>query len=373
MDRRLLRDEGLLMRILIVTDAWSPQVNGVVQTLFFLKKELEKRNIETFFITPHQFRCFELSVYPEIQIAIPKYSKVKQFVDEIRPDFIHLATEGSLGWAFRFYCLKNNKPFTTSYHSRFPEYFQKLFGIPKILGYAFEKTFHSPSSGIMVSTPSFERHLKGAGFKNIMRWSRGVDHELFRPRSFRLYGTEYPIFLYVGRISKEKNIDAFLSLSLPGKKVVVGEGPYLSVLRSRYPDVFFTGRKVGYDLALQYSSADVFVFPSRTDTFGLVLLEALASGLPVAAYPVTGPLDILEEGISGFLSDNLEQAAISALSIDRNAARERALQFSWSASTDQFLENLNNSKKIRKRRKEQFLSSIFRTSYSANHKSLMEK
>ncbi|MFM7084152.1 MAG: glycosyltransferase family 4 protein [Hyphomicrobium sp.] len=361
------------MRILIVTDAWLPQVNGVVQTLLLLKKELEHRNIETFFITPQNFQSIELSIYPGIHVALPRYSVVKKLMEDIRPDFIHLATEGTLGWAFRRYCIKNKKYFTTSYHSRFPEYFETLFGIPQAVGYAFEKFFHSASSGIMVSTSSLEKQLKDRNFRNILRWSRGVDHTIFRPRPIRLYGTEVPIFLYVGRISKEKNIDAFLKLNLPGKKVVVGDGPYLSVLRQSYPDVLFTGRMIGEELALHYASADVFVFPSRTDTFGLVLLEALASGLPVAAYPVTGPIDIIEEGISGFLNEDLGKAAVAALSLDRNAARDRALQFTWSASADQFLENIKSSITSGKELNVNASSSFFRTRYPLHYQTLMEK
>ncbi len=330
------------MRVLIATDAWAPQVNGVVSTLTRLEAELGRRGVDVVFLTPHQFRSVPLPGYSELRVALPDRGAVARFIDAAAPDYVHIATEGPIGWAVRRRCLIEGRPFTTSYHTKFPEYANRIFGLPESWIYALERRFHGPSAGVMVATASLEAELRQLGFLRLMRWSRGVDTELFKPREKPFRRSE-PLFLYVGRVSREKNIEAFLDAPLPGWKLVVGDGPRLSALRRRYPDVVFAGRRCGEELAAIYASADVFVFPSRTDTFGLVLLEALASGLPVAAYPVTGPVDILEHGVSGILDDDLAQAAQRALTLNRDAARARAETFTWSRSADQFLDNVTSA------------------------------
>ena len=328
------------MRVLVATDAWHPQVNGVVTTLSHLAAEAPRQGAEIRFITPQGFPQVSCPGYPEIRLALPLPSRVARIVAEASPDFIHIATEGPIGWSVRRYCMAHARPFTTSFHTRFPEYAAKIGGIPSAWVYWLERQFHRPSCGIMTATRPLEAELAGRGFSRLLRWSRGVDAELFKPSEVRLFGSDAPVFLYVGRVSREKNIEEFLDLDLPGRKVVVGAGPYLGELKRRYPDVTFAGRKRGADLAACYASADVFVFPSRTDTFGLVLLEALASGVPVAAYPVTGPIDVVENGKSGILDEDLGRAARGALGISRAAARKRALEFTWAECARQFLSNV---------------------------------
>lgn len=327
------------MRVLIATDAWYPQVNGVVTTLSRLRQELGRVHVEAAFLTPEHFRTVPFPGYPDIRLALVRRRKISDFVEKFRPSWIHLATEGPIGWAMRRYCMAQGRAFTTSYHTKFPEYAAKIAGLPPSWVYALERRFHGPSAGVMCATASLEGELRQRGFKRLMRWSRGVDLGQFRPRAVRLFGVG-PVFLYVGRVSREKNLDAFLRADLPGRKVVVGDGPHLSALTRAYPKALFTGAKSGEDLADHYASADVFVFPSRTDTFGLVLLEAMASGVPVAAFPVTGPMDIVEDGVSGVLDNDLEAAARRALLLDRDAARARAAQFTWAHATQQFLSNI---------------------------------
>lgn len=327
------------MRILIATDAWRPQVNGVVRTLTRLEVELRRRGVEIAMLTPQLFPQVPCPGYPGLALAIPDGMTIDRFVTSAAPDFIHVATEGPIGWAVRRHCLRHGRRFTTSYHTKFPEYANRIMGLPESWIYALERRFHDRSAGIMVATASLETELRRHGFERLLRWSRGVDCELFKPDPLRRRN-DRPVFLSVGRISREKNLEAFLDADLPGDKIVVGDGPHLGLLRRRYPQVTFTGHKEGADLVALYAAADVFVFPSRTDTFGLVLLEALACGLPVAAYRVTGPADIIESGVSGILSDDLETAAIQALHLDRNAARARAQQFTWAESARQFLDNI---------------------------------
>jgi glycosyltransferase involved in cell wall biosynthesis len=257
----------------------------------------------------------------------------------LRPDFIHIATEGPIGLMTRRYCRKTRWPFTTSYHTRFPEYVAARLPVPEDWCYALQRRFHNGSAGTFVATPSVAADLAARGFERLMPWSRGVDTELFRPRDIRLFGDK-PVFLYVGRIAVEKNIKAFLDLDLPGRKVLVGGGPQAAELERAYPDALFTGPRQGEALAEAYASADVFVFPSLTDTFGLVMLEALACGVPVAAYPVSGPKDVLTDPQSGVLSADLEEAALRALHLDREAARAHALGYSWENSARQFIENM---------------------------------
>lgn len=338
------------MHLLVSTDAWLPQVNGVVTTLGRLRDEVQKRGFKVTFITPQHFRTIAMPGYNSIPLALARSKRIGQLINESQPDWIHISTEGPIGWATRRFCLSNRHPFTTSYHTKFPEYLSKYTGLPTSLGYAWERTFHRPSCGVMVATPSLEEDLRAQGFNNLMRWSRGVDLDTFKPISVRLFGSD-PVFLYVGRVSQEKNIEGFLDTDLPGRKVVVGDGPNLCHFKQRYPDVYFAGEKKGADLARHYASADVFVFPSRTDTFGLVLLEAMAAGLPVAAYPVTGPVDIVEDGVSGSLNENLELAARAALKLSPDAARTRAAQFTWKHSAAQFIDNIELAKIIHGRRR----------------------
>jgi glycosyltransferase involved in cell wall biosynthesis len=330
------------MRILVATDAWHPQVNGVVTTYGRLAAEVEALGGEMVFLTPDHFRTFACPGYPEIRLAWPSPERARAIMDDASADYIHIATEGPVGWMARSYCLARGRAFTTSYHTKFPEYAAALLSVPASWAYAPLKRFHRRSAGIMVATPSLAREMATRGFEQLLPWTRGVDTTLFRPREVRLFGSA-PVFLSAGRISKEKNIEAFLDADLPGRKVVVGDGPHLACLRRRYPDATFTGLETGEDLARCYASADVFVFPSRTDTFGLVLLEALASGLPVAAYPVTGPIDIVEQGRSGVLANDLGAAARAALSLDRATARERALDFTWRRTAEIFLENVRSA------------------------------
>ncbi|AVM75966.1 GDP-mannose-dependent alpha-mannosyltransferase [Magnetospirillum gryphiswaldense MSR-1] len=330
----------------MVSDAWFPQVNGVVRTLDTLKTELQVAGHDVVMVTPDRFRSLPCPSYPEIRLAVKPGAKLRRMIEQAQPCAIHIATEGPLGWAARRYCLRRAIPFTTAYHTKFPEYVQARWRVPLALSYAVMRRFHGASSRIMVATQGIEDELIQRGFANIGRWSRGVDTQLFRPRpECRQADGPWgdlprPIFLYVGRVAVEKNIQAFLDLDLPGSKVVVGDGPQLDEMRRKHPEVRFVGARHGEDLACHYAGADVFVFPSRTDTFGLVLLEALASGLPVAAYAVPGPLDVIGDSPAGVLADDLRQAALRAVTIDPELCRAHALSFSWAASTNQFLDNL---------------------------------
>ena len=334
---------------MIVTDAWFPQVNGVVRTLSTLRDELTQLGHAVAMITPDQFRSVPCPTYPEIRLAVRPGRRIAQLIEAHQPCAIHIATEGPLGWAARRYCLKRHLPFTTAYHTKFPEYIQARFRVPLRLSYPIIRRFHAPASSVMVATPTIEQELTARGFARLRRWSRGVDTELFRPHSDaelraalpEMMALPRPLFLYVGRVAVEKNIEAFLNADLPGSKVVVGSGPQLDSLRTRYPQVVFTGPKQGAALAAHYAAASVFVFPSKTDTFGLVMLEALACGVPVAAYPVPGPLDVIGQSPAGVLDHDLSRAARHALSIPHTVCRDYALTFSWQACTLQFLHNLH--------------------------------
>jgi glycosyltransferase involved in cell wall biosynthesis len=327
------------MRILIATDAWYPQVNGVVRTYDRLARELPRFGAEAIFLVPTEFRTLPCPTYPEIRLALVTPGMVTRHIEAVGADFIHIATEGPIGLMARRYCQKTKRPFTTSYHTRFPEYVSARLPVPEAWGYALQRRFHNSGAGLFVAAPSVEADLAHKGFKRMMRWTRGVDVGLFRPRDVRLFGKE-PVFLYVGRVAVEKNIKAFLDLELPGRKVVVGSGPQLDELTKRYPHALFTGAKEGEELAEAYASADVFVFPSRTDTFGLVLLEALASGVPVAAFPASGPKDVLTDPYAGVIDTDLQAAALKALALDGDAARAHALNFSWENSAREFLDNV---------------------------------
>ena len=329
------------MRIAIVSDAWRPQINGVVRTLETVIGELRALGHTVTCIGPNRFRTIPCPTYPEIRLAINAPWRMKRELEPFQPQAIHIATEGPLGMAARRYCLKRSLPLTTAYHTRFPEYIHARTRIPVALTYAMLRRFHRPSRGVMVATRSIRRDLEARGFTEIKDWSRGVDTELFQPRPDAQLEGKSPIWLYVGRVAVEKNIETFLKLDLPGTRYVVGDGPQLSELRRSYPDVRFTGAKTGDDLARHYAAADVFVFPSRTDTFGLVLLEALASGVPVAAYPVPGPRDVLNGSKAGVLDECLQNAAIAALCISRRKCRDHALKFSWRNCAQQFFDNLS--------------------------------
>jgi len=292
-------------------------------------------------ITPDRFRTVPCPSYSEIRLSVCRPSTIAKQIDACQPCAIHIATEGPLGWMARRHCLKTGTPFTTSFHTRFPEYIHARWRVPVSLSYLTLRRFHKPASAIMVATQTIEDGLKARGFDNIRRWSRGVDTDLFHPRPKNFYPFPRPIMLYVGRLAVEKGVEDFLKLDLPGSKVLVGEGPQRAELETKYPNAHFVGAKVGEELACHYAAADVFVFPSRTDTFGLVLIEALAAGVPVAAYPVPGPLDVIGSSVAGCLDENLGAAVRTALTIDPAACRAHAETFSWTASTEQFLGNLD--------------------------------
>ena len=291
-------------------------------------------------LSPGWFRSVPLPTYKEICLAIARPSTFARHIEEIKPDAIHIATEGPVGFGVRRWCLRNHRRFTTSYHTRFPEYIAKRVPVPLQLTYSMLRRFHNAGNGCMVATPTLHADLAQRGFHNLMDWTRGVDGELFRPREGERLPFPGPNFLYVGRIAVEKNLEAFLKLDLPGSKVVVGDGPDLGRLKAAYQQVHFLGVMTGDALASAYAGADVFVFPSRTDTFGMVLLEALAAGLPVAAYPVPGPLDVIGSAPVGALDEDLGKAALAALEIPRERCRAFALEHSWEASARQFVDNV---------------------------------
>lgn len=329
------------MRIMIVTDAWEPQVNGVVRTLKNTTAELAAMGHEVQMITPLDFCTVPCPTYPEIRLSIGAKRGVFERLNRFSPDALHLSTEGPLGLAARSWALARNHPFTTAYHTRFPEYVHARARIPLAWTYAYLRWFHGPSKAILAPTDVVRRDLEHWGLRNVRLWSRGVDHAIFYPRGARKLKTDPPIFLYVGRVAVEKNVEAFLELDLPGSKWVVGEGPALEGLRKRFPRVSYLGVLTQDELADVYSSADVFVFPSKTDTFGLVLLEAMACGLPVAAYPVTGPLDVIGDSRAGAMHEDLHTACLAALKLKRDDAISHARRFSWRAAAEQFVSYLH--------------------------------
>jgi glycosyltransferase involved in cell wall biosynthesis len=332
------------MKVMIVTDAWSPQVNGVVTTLRKIGEGLDDLGYEVRFLTPERFKSIPCPTYPEIRLSVLPYSGVKKQIEVFAPDAIHVATEGPLGMAARRYCIARKLAFTTAFHTRFAEYVHARIRIPVDFTYRWLRGFHAPSRAVMVPTPSVRRDLEARGFGNTVDWTRGVDIETFCPGESDGLQDVRPVFLYVGRVAVEKNIEAFLKLDLPGSKLVVGEGPMRASLERKYPHVRFEGIKTPVELARYYRSADVFVFPSLTDTFGLVMLEALACGTPVAAYPVAGPLDVIGDSGAGVLDEDLGLACVSALHIPRDRARRHAEKFSWQASIEQFVRNLAPSR-----------------------------
>ncbi|MEW6217996.1 MAG: glycosyltransferase family 1 protein [Thermodesulfobacteriota bacterium] len=331
------------MRIAVVTDAWHPQVNGVVTTLYRTAATLEEMGHEVLVVTPERFRTVGCPTYPEIRLALAPRRGIHRLFDAFRPQAVHIATEGPLGWTARACCRQRGLGFTTSYHTRFPEYVRLRFPIPLPVSYAVVRRFHTAARRTMVATAPLREELAARGFRNLVLWGRGVDTSLFRPRPKIHLDGPRPIFIYVGRVAVEKGLEAFCRLGLPGSKYIVGDGPAMDDLRARYPAVRFTGYRRGEELAQTMASADVFVFPSRTDTFGLVLLEAMACGVPVAAYPVTGPLQLVKNGENGVLDADLRQAALAALAVDSSRCRAFANTFSWQACTSQFLDNLHDN------------------------------
>jgi glycosyltransferase involved in cell wall biosynthesis len=329
------------MKIMIVTDAWEPQVNGVVRTLKATRAELEAMGHRVEFLTPLEFRTIPCPTYPDIRLSILPGAKVAARIRSFDPDALHIATEGPLGMAARRFALKHDRPFTTAYHTRFPEYVQARFAFPLAWTYSFLLWFHGPSKAVMAPTLVVKKDLEARGFDNVKLWSRGVDHTIFKPQRSNRLQTTPPIFLYVGRVAVEKNIEAFLELDLPGSKWVAGVGPALEGFKTRYSSVNFLGVLNQHELAEVYASADVFVFPSKTDTFGLVLLEAMACGLPVAAYPVTGPIDVITDPKAGALEEDLRAACMRALKLKREDVADYAKRFSWRAATEQFLSHLH--------------------------------
>lgn len=331
------------MRILIVTDAWEPQVNGVVRTLKSTRRELQRLGHEVELLTPLEFATVPCPTYPDIRLSLLPGRRVRQRIRDFAPQAIHIATEGPLGMAARAYALRHKLPYTTAYHTRFPEYVQARIWLPLTFTYRFLRWFHGRAEAVMVPTEVVRRDLLAHGFPSskVVLWSRGVDLDIFKPGVAMPHDLARPIFLCVGRVAVEKNIEAFLRLDLPGSKWVAGDGPALAKLKAEFPEVRFTGVLGQEELATLYNAADVFVFPSRTDTFGLVLLEALACGCPVAAYPVTGPVDVIGDSPAGALDQDLRAAALRALTIDRRVARKHAEKFSWEACTRQFLLHLH--------------------------------
>jgi glycosyltransferase involved in cell wall biosynthesis len=335
------------MRILIATDAWHPQVNGVVRTLTSLARAATKLGTEIVFLTPDGFPSMAIPTYQSLRVASPNRREIARRIEEAAPDAIHIATEGPIGWWVRGYCIRRKLAFTTSYTTRFPEYVFLRTRIPLSVGYAVLRHFHGAAAMTMVATPSLKQELSERGFKKLGFWTRGVDTELFNPDEPAKLDLPRPIFMTVGRVAVEKNLEAFLSLDLPGSKVVVGDGPQKSELERHFPKAYFLGEKTGTDLTSHMAAADVFVFPSLTDTFGVVQLESLACGTPVAAFPVTGPLDLIADHPIGALGRNLHSACLRALSMSRETCRAFALERSWENSARQFIGNLAASQPSR--------------------------
>ncbi|MEZ5710128.1 MAG: glycosyltransferase family 1 protein [Blastomonas sp.] len=330
------------MKIALITDAWHPQINGVVRTLSAIVERLGQRGHQVMTISPDQFRSLPCPSYPEIRLALATHRAVGERLADFAPDAIHIATEGPLGIAARRYCLDNGYPFTTAYHTQFPDYLARRTSLPARFFWPFIRWFHGPATAILVSTESVRRQLREQGLCRVRHWGRGVDLDNFSPDvppPALFASLPGPIQLYVGRVAPEKNIEAFLASSHPGSKFVVGDGPARAALEKAWPEVHFLGALSGADLAGCYAGADVFVFPSRTDTFGLVMIEALASGTPVAAYPVSGPVDIVNDRV-GALDADLDRAIAMALTRDRTACADYGRRFSWDASTRQFLDAL---------------------------------
>lgn len=328
------------MRIAIITDAWHPQINGVVTTLTNTCKQLEELGHTVKIFDPSLFKAIPCPGYPHFHLAFLCGPKLRPLIEQFQPDAIHITTEGPVGYAARRYCRHKKYRYTTSLHSRYPEYLNMRVGFPLVISHTYLRWFHRKSARIMVATESLQRELSAKGYKKLVRWSLGVDTELFHPRHKSFIQDKRPIVMYTGRIAIEKNVEAFLQLELPGTKYIVGDGPQREELTNQYPDVRFVGYKQGQELARYMAAADVFVFPSKTDTFGLVLLEALACGVPVAAYSVSGPIDVINDPNVGTLDNNLQTATLKSLSLNADDCRDYALKYSWQHSARQFVENL---------------------------------
>lgn len=328
------------MRILLVTDAWEPQLNGVVRTLATTSDYLNRMGHQVDVIHPGGFRTVPCPTYPSIRLAVMPRRAIARKLDAFAPDAIHIATEGPLGQVARGLCIARRLPFTTSFHTQFPEYLRLRAPIPVSWTYSLLRRFHAAAECTLVPTPTQRDKLLERGFSNVRVWSRGVDTSVFNTHNPIDHSLPRPVAVYMGRVAVEKNIEAFLNLALPGSKLVIGDGPDLDRLRQRHKSCHFTGALFGRELARTLAGADVFAFPSRTDTFGLVLLEAMACGLPVAAYPVQGPIDVIEHGVSGFLSEDLREAILAAMQLDRANAVARAALFDWGSATKTFASNL---------------------------------
>jgi len=329
------------MRITLVTDTYAPSVNGVVTTLVNTVKELENRGHIVQVIEPSQFKTLPAPGYNEIKLAWNIW-RVGQMIDAFKPDAIHIATEGPLGFAARWYCKveKRSIPHNTSYHTKFPEYFNRYIGIPVDWGYWFIRWFHKFSTRVLVTNETMMRELGERGFERLAVWNRGVDTAIFNPQRREITGVKKPIILCVSRASIEKGLDDFCSLNVDGTKILVGDGPYLAELKRKYPHIEYAGYKSGVQLAEYFASADVFVFPSKTDTFGVVMLEAMACGTPIAAYPVTGPTDIIVNGVNGYMDDDLETAVEQALKCKRKNVFKASKNYTWGKCTESFVNNL---------------------------------
>src|SRR6478736_1853177 len=327
------------MRILVATDAWHPQVNGVVRTLAMMAEAAKAFGVDVGFLSPQSFKTFAMPSYRDLRVALPYPAKIARLIAEARPDSIHIATEGPIGLLVRRHCRRQELPFTTSFHTRFPEYISARLPIPESWIWAALRAFHGPSQAVMAATPALAGELRARGFPNVVLWPRGVDARHFHPRPADL-GLPRPIFLCVGRVAVEENLEAFLDLDLPGTKVIVGDGPARASLAQKYPQAMFLGARQGEALAEAYAAADVFVFPSKTDTFGLVLLEALASGLPVAAFPVTGPRDVIGTAPVGVLDEDLRTACLLALNISPQLCLEFAARYTWASSARAFVDQM---------------------------------
>lgn len=330
-----------MQRLLVISDAWGGQINGVVTTLTRTLENLEARGIQAEVVGPNEFRSVPMPGYAEIHLAIAPYRRLSRRIKTFEPDAVHISTEGPLGWAARRYCLRHNLPFTTSFHTRFPDYVSARVPIPARWVWSILRKFHAPSMGVMTATQSLENELRERGFQRLVRWSRGVDLSQFHPR-FERYSAKPPVLLYLGRVAQEKNVQAFLDLKeqIQGRYVVVGDGPMRADLQARYPEVEWRGYQTGKGLSESLAEADCMVFPSRTDTFGLVMIEAMACGTPVAAYPEQGPLEVVQSGVSGGVNEDLTAAVKLALQCDRTQVRARAERFTWERATDQFLSNI---------------------------------
>ncbi|MGB4076770.1 MAG: glycosyltransferase family 1 protein [Minisyncoccia bacterium] len=329
------------LKIAILTDAYYPHVSGVARTIESTTNELVKRGHEVLIIAPRDFKYkVRAPKYPEIELVLFPDKKLTQLLDEFSPDSIHLSVEGPIGMAGKRYAKKRKLHFTTAYHTRFPEYVRIQFGIPEWLTYAIVRNFHKDAAHVMVASERLKQELADHGIRNGTLWNRGVDTELFSPENPHPLTGERPLFMYMGRVGSEKNLDAFLSLSLPGTKYIVGDGPERHAFQTRYPDAVFTGYKFGKELAQHLAAADVFVFPSLTDTLGLVMLEANACGVPIATYPSQASDAVVVEGVNGVVREDLKEACLEALKLSREKCREHALSMGWAGPTDLFLGNL---------------------------------